>query len=70
VELYDVTDDVLERLDRLEGHPTFYQRVDVQTTQGPAQMYVMSESELLDYPVVTSGDWADRHDQHMLDEAA
>lgn len=25
-ELYEVTDEILEKLDRLEGHPTFYKR--------------------------------------------
>jgi len=60
VELYEVDEETLELLDRLEGHPTLYQRVDVMTSEGPAFMYVMSEDELLDSPSIPSGDWADK----------
>ena len=28
VEVYEVTNEMLSRLDRLEGHPTFYERVE------------------------------------------
>lgn len=59
-ELYEVDDTALARLDRLEGHPTFYERQDIsaysENMNGnlPAQMYVYQ------HPVsdpVPNGDW-------------
>lgn len=57
-ELYEVDDGCLRRLDALEGHPRFYQREKLETTLGPAWVYLMqADGWLLDAPVVKSGDW-------------
>lgn len=63
VEVYEVTPEQLGRLDRLEGHPNWYQREVVETTLGPAEMYIMpmSERETI-LPVIKSGDWNSRHE--------
>ena len=58
-EVYKVDDDVLEDLDRLEGHPSFYKRIMVNTNLGDSWMYVLNR---LDYssnsPVIESGEWS------------
>lgn len=38
-EIWEVTDEVFEQLDRIEGYPDFYTRTIVQTDQGYAWMY-------------------------------
>lgn len=59
-EVYEVDDAALARLDRLEGHPTFYERQDVEVWSEnlngylPAQMYVYQHH--VDAPV-PNGDW-------------
>lgn len=59
VEVYEVDDDQLARIDRLEGHPNWYRREVVDTTVGPAQMYIMPDDERdTMLPVIKSGDWA------------
>lgn len=61
-ELYEVDENTLRRLDRLESHPVFYQRVPVPTlesggTEAP-WMYTMA-SEAIPQPrvLIQSGDW-------------
>ena len=56
-EVYDVNDDVLERCDRLEGHPRWYERKVVNSSIGDVWIYSMDASELQDLPVVKSGNW-------------
>jgi len=61
-ELYEVSQHVLKRLDRLEGHPTFYHRERVQLAGGgEALMYVLTHPE--DYrnrEPIAGGDWCAR----------
>ena len=57
-EVYEVDGDTLKSLDRLEGHPTFYKRKEVETTGGPCWVYVLP-SCFMDKPIVTSGNWLD-----------
>ena len=57
-ELYEIDDGCLKRLDALEGHPRFYQREIIETSLGPAWVYLMqADGWLLDSPVVKSGNW-------------
>lgn len=59
-EVYDVTDAVLERLDRLEGHPSWYQRIRCETTLGEAWIYTMKKETLEKADktiVIQSGVW-------------
>lgn len=58
VEVYEVSDSVLERdLDRLEGHPVFYKREEVDTEFGKAWVYVMVSDRYRNNPIVEDGDW-------------
>lgn len=61
VEIYKVTEEVLERLDRLEGYTGsaydgFYGRDVIDTPVGPAYVYVLGEAYEGHEPV-TSGNW-------------
>ena len=60
VELYEVSPQVLEILDRLEGYPEWYNRkvhtfITEEGTKEEAQIYFMSR--FIDRPVVPGGDW-------------
>lgn len=59
-EVYDVTDGVLARLDRLEGHPTWYRRIRCNTDKGEAWMYTMNPETLENarkVEKIESGNW-------------
>ena len=47
-ELYEVSEDVLEVLDRLEGHPTHYIRQSVDLDIGSAYMYLLQDSDTIE----------------------
>ena len=55
-ELYKVDDDTLSALDVLEGVPSFYSRIHLDTDYGQAFMYVLKNNDK-DYPVIESGIW-------------
>lgn len=59
-ELYLVTDSQLAALDRLEGHPRFYQRqpVNLAHHDEPAWMYLLPESHAAHNMQIHSGNWA------------
>ncbi len=60
-EVYAVDSRTLATLDRLEGHPEYYCRIDIVLSDGtPAQTYVMSPDRVLGYPRIESGDWRGR----------
>ncbi len=65
VEVYEVDNATLARLDRLEGHPTFYTRKDAEAIVGENQdqsMEVMVyewQGTVRNQPLVESGDWKD-----------
>lgn len=57
-EVYAVTDTILADLDRLEGHPSFYKREEIDTEYGRAWVYAMDHYERLkDMKVVETGVW-------------
>lgn len=56
VEVYEVDDKALVDLDRLEGHPRFYQRQVTKTNYGDAFIYTM-DGLRGDAPVVETGNW-------------
>ena len=62
VEVYEVDEDGLEALDRLEGYPYYYDRceVEVNTKHCPvfAQMYFGLDDQVDGRPVVESGYWS------------
>lgn len=69
VELYEVSDQHLARLDQFEGVPHLYDRIQVETDLGPAEMYVYqltpveARERIGRGMVVRSGDWLDRVSQ-------
>jgi len=57
-ELYRVDEATFQRLDRLEGYPRFYQRLQIPTKEGYAWMYFLANEERYkDDPIVESGVW-------------
>lgn len=57
IEVYEVdSESTRQALDRLEGHPDWYKREVVETSQGPAWLYVMQRA-YPDAPYVEGGDW-------------
>jgi gamma-glutamylcyclotransferase (GGCT)/AIG2-like uncharacterized protein YtfP len=57
VEVYEISDEAFASCDRLEGYPTFYDRVEVETSVGTAWIYVQSKQKAARYPLVMGGDW-------------
>ena len=57
-EIYEVDDVTLAALDRLEGVPTFYQRVSIALADGgTAETYTRTSAQVARCPIVASGDW-------------
>lgn len=45
-EIYKITEEISARLDQLEGYPTFYDKVNISTTDTELMMYVLSKQFL------------------------
>lgn len=59
-EVYDVDDDTLAALDRLEGHPDFYRRKTIRLENGDEVLaYLLSPEQVQGMPRIASGDWMD-----------
>jgi gamma-glutamylaminecyclotransferase len=57
-EVYAVDDQTLVRLDRLEGHPEFYQRTPIRLADGQeVQTYLMGDARMRRRPAIALGDW-------------
>lgn len=60
VEIYEVDDSGLQRLDHLEGYPNFYDRTQFEFEDGTtAWMYHIETESNEDYELVDSGDWVE-----------
>lgn len=58
-EVFSVTDEVLQNLDRLEGHPMFYKRTPVTLEDGSdVETYLLQRERHA--PTIESGDWLNR----------
>lgn len=58
VEVYEVEDGVFNRLDRLEGYPSFYNRKEIDTMYGKAWMYYIKDGSYLgELNIVDTGRW-------------
>jgi gamma-glutamylaminecyclotransferase len=61
-EVYAVDEVTLVRLDRLEGHPSFYQRTQIRLESGQAvQTYLMDRNRMHGRARISSGDWRAHH---------
>mgnify|MGYP001185875526 CR=1 FL=1 len=49
-EVWEVSDDVAEQLDAIEGYPDFYNKVPTETTEGKAMMYFLPKEYDGNYP--------------------
>ena len=49
IEVYECDDRTYNRVERLEGYPTFYQKFDVATKFGDAEIYVSIKREILNH---------------------
>ncbi len=63
IEVYEVTDDVAKTIDRLEGYrgtnkDNWYNKVQIDTSQGKVDIYTLERPEYDNYPIIPSGDWA------------
>jgi gamma-glutamylaminecyclotransferase len=57
-EIYEVDDETLAALDRLERHPTFYRRKEIALSNGAqASAYLLPAARFGSYPIVVGGDW-------------
>jgi len=65
-DLLTVTPEALATMDRIEGHPDFYQRVKVRalgiSETVDAWMYYAPAALIVGYPRIRSGDWFDRQE--------
>lgn len=62
-ELYAVDDEILARLDRLEGHPEYYKRTAIELADAAqVQTYLMEWEHVDGYPRIPSGDWRRRQE--------
>lgn len=58
-EMYEVDDLTFGNLDALEGHPAFYERERIHTSEGEAWVYFIEDQSYYADPsrIVKSGDW-------------
>jgi gamma-glutamylaminecyclotransferase len=56
-ELYELNDAELARVDRLEGHPTFYRRTALTLADGSLAETYVYQHDTRELPLVPSGDW-------------
>lgn len=60
-EIYEVTEEVLEALDELEGHPDWYRRVPIKLSGGiSAETYLMEPNQVAGRPLIQGGNWRER----------
>ena len=57
-DLFETSLDTIAKTDIMEGHPTFYERQEVDLEDGTiAEAYFLPREEYGNYPEVKSGDW-------------
>lgn len=58
-ELYAIDDETLVAIDRLEGYPTYYDRIRVELANGlDALAYILAHEQMPRARVIESGDWS------------
>jgi len=57
VEVFEIGQRVLDRLDRLEGYPRFYNRKTIEVGGADAWIYFTEDKGKRSYEKITSGDW-------------
>lgn len=71
-EIYEVDDDALARLDRLEGHPHFYTReeIDIPGTERVWIYFYNNRNPSRENIVIESGDWNTVNNENRVEEIA
>jgi len=66
-ELYEVTDDVFKKIDKLEGHPTFYTRQCIWVINKGNMVYAWCYfindhfvNDIKEYSIIKNGRWEDK----------
>jgi len=60
IEVYEVNQDIFERVEHLEGYPNFYDRTEIKTSFGKASIYFLADGHYkYENLSVNSGDWKD-----------
>lgn len=65
-ECYSVDLPALKNLDRLEGHPTFYERTRISTQYGAGWIYILNDRFEKNSTEIEHGDWI----KHVTESAA
>jgi len=61
-EVYEVNKETFNRLDRLEGFPSFYDRIEYKMLEKPVWIYIHRKISQI-VPLVASGDWREYYTQ-------
>ena len=65
-EVYEVDEQTLAMLDRLEGHPRFYRRQPIRLVDGrEVIMYLLDVDQAYGYPHIPSGDWREAREERL-----
>ena len=59
IEIYEVNPQTYERVEWLEGFPSFYQKAIINSTVGETEVYVLENERYREYPIVECGDWVE-----------
>jgi len=65
VEIYEINNETLKRLDYLEGYPSFYNRELISVNGIKAWIYYINDSHEFKNDIVQSGDWK-KHSLHQI----
>ncbi len=57
IEVYEVNQETFQRLDMLEGYPSFYDRKEIETKYGSAWIYFLAEKDNYMQSIVEHGIW-------------
>jgi gamma-glutamylcyclotransferase (GGCT)/AIG2-like uncharacterized protein YtfP len=61
-ELYEVDEPMLAAMDRLEGHPSFYQRTTIQLEDGSTvEAYLLQPEQVSELPIIAAASWRARN---------
>jgi len=57
IEIYEVDDSTYQRVEYLEGYPSFYQKASIPSTEGDVEIYVLEAPRYAKNETVENGDW-------------
>lgn len=57
IEVYEVDNNIYRGVECLEGYPNFYQKANIETSQGEVEVYILEDEYYQKSTPVESGDW-------------